>query len=342
VIFGLGPRSRPRAVKNRSEGGFGLTVPCPIARPPSAAEVGSDLEEDIMAEKYTPSGSYPATAVLAVPLVTAATAMVLAVPYAFAVWYNPVIYVSFVLTVFYGMAVGLIGGFISFRLSPVRNTKLAAFMGGIGVVPGWFLHTLIWLDLYKNRAQDLSFIGPEGMGLSWNGSTLVLGDLADFMVNYPLAHRFLMDILDYGVWSVANFTVRGIPYKAVWFLEFAIMVLMVMIRYVMKAKVPYSEENKQYYEHVILPKALVLPVDMEKLLLAFGRDEYGYVMVGAIEPEKKHSHLTVELYHLEDQTDGYLSVYLHQKSIKTNKITKVIDNVGIPYLQVSQLIKRLS
>lgn len=295
-----------------------------------------------MAENYEPSGLYAPQAIVVFPLITAGVSMILALPYGFFCWHNPVVYLGLIFPFIYGGLVSYISSFLAFKVAPVRSPLLSALLAILGILPGYFLYVFVWLDYYRNMTPELGYLGPEFLNLSWNRSSLRFNDLFDFFLNYSAAFKYLSDIQDYGFRTIGDYILKGTPYKLLWLAEFAVIVSLLAWRFYQQAKRPYCEEQGIYYDRIKFPNFIKLPEDQDKLLDNFSKGEYGYIMVGALEHEKKYSHLEVELYCLEDLADGYLSVYLVKKSSKESKRIKVIDAIGIPQIQVDQLNKRLS
>ncbi|MDR0356573.1 MAG: hypothetical protein LBJ64_12690, partial [Deltaproteobacteria bacterium] len=294
-----------------------------------------------MQRYYRPSGNFSPGAIIVVPAVVAAISLLLAVPYGYLSWYNPVKFLGVALTVIFAVAVCLAGGFLSFKLAPVRNPPLAALLGVIGVIPGLLLHALIWMDLFRNRTGEIGSLGPENLRLIWQNSHLVPADLLDYFLNYKLASRFLLDIINYGVWDIFGLPLKGLPYEMIWILEFLLVIVAVAWHFYKKACWPFCEDQGIFLEKISFPQFLRTPPDMDRLLDSFAQGEYGYVMIADIEPDPKYNHLKIELYYLEERHDAYLTVWLVKKSIKKTETTKVVDAIGIPEIQAEQLIKKL-
>jgi hypothetical protein len=152
---------------------------------------------------YKHSGGVGPFALVMVPLLSALAALIFSIPYAYGVYYIPLIYIKFFLTLGFGFALGITVGWLG-KLFKVRNMF---FMSFIGLLAG--------------------AVGAYGMWVAWffaviQYETGVLGLILSPMALLEIMRGLAVE----GVWSIKGSTPTGWALYSVWIVEAGMVILM--------------------------------------------------------------------------------------------------------------------
>ncbi|MDR1545551.1 MAG: hypothetical protein LBU12_02300 [Deltaproteobacteria bacterium] len=324
-----------------------------------------------MAEHYSPSGNFSPSALFLIPFVSALVTVVLSLPYAWAVWRNPLLYLGVLLPIAWGFVVGSASGWAA-KVGKVRSASLGVLLTLLGILPGfalqWAFYVAVVLvssdaafdgvslaDKFKISLtsgvdlllghdalpSDMQEIDVEGV-LSMGKSSPTSG--VDLLRGHDALVSYMQEINAEGVWSVGKSSptvIKGVPLLLVWIAEFLVFVVTAAIRVLSQVKKPFNEDFAEWYERVPLPKTLVLPEDPTDLLVRSRSDEYSYLFTAPRETDVRNSHLKAELHYLQEAPDNYLTVQMVTVKKKKSVKATLIDRLAIPKLQADRLIARL-
>jgi hypothetical protein len=293
-----------------------------------------------MTEFYHPSGKFSPAAIILIPVVTTIASSILGIVYAYLTWYNPLIYLGIIFPIGYGFASYKASSWI-LLYAPVRNKIIAFVLFFLGGFIGYVFHALVWLNLFVNQTDKVFSLGSGKNAFSVVVSTVDWSMLYNEVFHIDYAVNYLFMVLDQGVWTLFGNPIWGLTYKLIWLAELLICTIVLAFLSANEAAKPFSESQGRYLERKVLNSLLKVPYDLDDLKYKFEQGEYGYVMVAAIEPEKKYNHLKVELYYLEGIGDAYITVTLVTHTTKETKNEKLIEYAGMPKIQADQLLRRL-
>ncbi|MDR2140521.1 MAG: hypothetical protein LBR11_01785 [Deltaproteobacteria bacterium] len=263
-----------------------------------------------MSKFYKPSGYFETKGVFLVFFGVAVVAALLAVPYALAVWYCPIVYLAVFLPILYAKLVGWFSFWV-IRRGQIRNSQLANLIGALGSVPGLYLAWASWAVLVNNIE------GLGSLSLGWRTVTIVESSLPLAQV----ASQFLdpLDILrkmsligGQGLWKVEGISVNGLHLYGIWILEALLFLFFASRSFGKWAKLPYSERVNKWFPKIKLAKALALPaeVSVEDVFRGLKAGQVGSLMDPREESNPSYAnHCRLILYYLPKAEDAYVTVY---------------------------------
>lgn len=192
---------------------------------------------------YKPSNKFSLLSFIYLVLACATLILGLAWLYAYAVWYCPLIYINFFITLGFGAVMGLVVHFLVIGLGKVRFPLLAAIIGFVAGIWGWYVHWAIWIDLAYN-AED-----GEGILVSHVNYTQLL----DLVRNPVELFQIAALINEDGLWSIFKITFSGFALWIVWLVEATIILVLPSIAARMKAEKPYNEQKGKWASEIKLP-----------------------------------------------------------------------------------------
>ncbi len=263
---------------------------------------------------YKESGNVNVARMVAVYFMSFLATFVLGLTYSILVEIIPIVYLSFLLTVGFGLALGFIARFFN-RISHNRNKRsrlaLAAFLG-----------------LVANFFQWTAYVA-----FAVNGGVPTLGEYFSIMSWIFSSQSFfgvIADINSVGLWSMFGVTVNGFVLTSIWIVEFLIILLGPIVAVYRTKPYPYSEVMNKWY-----PK-LTLFNDFEHLATPVNLlNDLQQNPVQAIQNMEKglaHRHTKVHLYYLEQEETQYLSfdkVTVESGEKKKKEVTPILYNFAI-------------
>jgi hypothetical protein len=162
-------------------------------------------------------------AIILVPLATAVAGILLSVPYAFAIWHNPLVYVGVFLPVIWGALIYVLAGW-SVTATRLRNPALAALLAVLGTLPGFVLHWAVYADLFINTRPDIAlFAYPDEVAMAFNLDKVTFQDVRLILNNWLDTFNLFKAVSEDGIWSVKSFEVKGLVLRLVWLAELLIL-----------------------------------------------------------------------------------------------------------------------
>jgi len=195
-----------------------------------------------MINYYKPSGKYSPLSLIYLLLICTTIVPVLSWLYAYAIWYCPLIYINFFITLGFGALIGVGVHFIVIGLGKVRSSGIAILFGLLAGFWGFYLHWAIWIDLALN-AED-----GEGIVASHVDYDQLLGLIRDPSELFRIATL----INEQGLWSIFKMTFSGFALWVVWLAESVIILALPPITALLKAKKPFSEKHGKWAREIKL------------------------------------------------------------------------------------------
>ncbi|MDR2455216.1 MAG: hypothetical protein LBE49_01295 [Deltaproteobacteria bacterium] len=153
------------------------------------------------------------------PLVILVIGLLTSIPYAFAIFYNPFIYISVLVTLAWGEILGRVGGRM-LGFCGIANPFIAIFLVLIAGIPAFLLHWAVYYTLIVYRLNEVSYFSMEGYAsiLQYlaDKAQMVIGAIA----NYQGTLADLKTLSQEGMWTIDDNEVKGTVLLAIWGLEF--------------------------------------------------------------------------------------------------------------------------
>jgi len=279
-----------------------------------------------MASYYKPSGRYSPFSIFLLLVLCVTVIPVLALIYAFATWYIPIVYLNIILGAGMGWLVGWLVYKFVIRLGKVRNGLIATLWGLIAGLATLYFSWVWWLDILNTVASAESY--PGFMDVLKNFSFV---DALSLTLNPSGVFEIIGNINEVGTWGVKSSNlVNGTPLTIVWLIEAAILTLIPILYTFGTSGEPFCEDTQSWAE----PKALsaVLPIDSQGFIQSLDNGERPTLEVLNLETLEEAVPFTSMLMHQTNGGKFYLSA--------SSQIPKVGKNDEIEY-EASELFEYL-
>jgi hypothetical protein len=263
---------------------------------------------------YKPSGQMSSNGSIFTILLNLLFAFIAGFLYSTIIYYNPFVYVNFLLTIGFGLSVGLLNR-LMIRVGHNRNKKDQLILAGAGG----------FMALYIHWASFMLIIDYQGVPSLGNYFANVW-----YFIN-PVNFFHAMGVINkFGLWSIFGITFKGFGLALFWLFE-AFIILFLSVSAVYKANIlPYSEKFGMWY-----PK-FTLYNDFQSVSAAKAVTEElaktPYEFINNLAKGWGNRHAKIHIYYLKEELQQYLSIeniFMEgQGRGKTNK-TMMISNFRI-------------
>lgn len=260
---------------------------------------------------YEPSGRIHPIGLAAAYLVGLLVTSLLGYLYTLIIQFVPLIYLNFLVTVGFGIALGVLVRLLT-KLTHNRSLQHQLLLA-------------ILLGLFANYFQWVGFVLYAILGAmpGIEGYYLNLGIITDPATFFGV----IGEINRVGMWEVFGITANGGILAIIWLIEFAIIAAFPVIG-VYKAKpIPYAEDLQTWY-----PK-YELDTDFEAII---GPDRFveqlrenALTALQALEPGKAWNYSIAHIHYLPEATHQYLSiekVYIEERGQGRKEVEVIIHN----------------
>ena len=241
--------------------------------------------------------------------------------YAYAVWYCPLIYINFFITLAFGGLIGFVIHVLVIGSGKVRSPGTASLFGLVGGFLGLYVHWAIWIDLAIN-AED-----GKGILVSHVNYDQLFEILRD-----PIGlFRVAMAINETGLWSIFTIQFSGFALGLIWFVEAIMILVFPVLIALQKVQKPFSEKDNRWAKEITLSafEYIQKPAGFKKMLEE--NDATKLRLLKKASSESHHSEFT--LYDAKND-EWYLSVTnKYAKQDEKGKI-KFEDDTFIKYLSI--------
>jgi len=262
-----------------------------------------------MDKYYQPSGRFSASSFLYFILVALIALPILALIYTYLIWYIPIIYFNFFITLGFGYAIALVINYFVIGKGKVRSTKLGLLFGFLGALVALYFSWVIWLDLVINAGESY---GGSRIGIT--ASNIQLIQVLNIALEPKFVFEAIAEINKVGTWGIRGTTVSGVFLWVIWAIEFLIVTVIATLATYGQSKVPFCEFNNTWFEETILP--------------AFNYIEDTSKMVSNLEVNNENSFNDLEtLTNIETESHSVFTLFSSAKgenflSIENKKATK--------------------
>jgi len=176
-----------------------------------------------MSNYYTPSGKVSPMAYVYFLLATIIIFPILALIYAYAIWYIPFPYINFFIAAGFGLGIGATVNFLVVKYGKVRSYGIALLFGLIGALFAMYFHWAIWVDLVMNIGETY---GTDRIGIAT--SNIKMGQVFTLVTNPGPLFGIIGEINNVGTWGLKGSVVSGTPLTVIWVIE-ALIILFVAV-----------------------------------------------------------------------------------------------------------------
>ena len=292
-----------------------------------------------MFEVYKPSGGFGISTFFYLPIGLVAAAL-LAIAYAYGLRYIPLIYISIVMSVAFGIGIGMLGSMVVDR-GHCRNRLLAVLIGLLlslfAVTTKHYVQYRLWVSDIAQAEVDLALRDPK-----FNRA-----ELEKFREEIP---SIVMDNVSFfGHFKVRAGEVMAAGSYSIWAIELGIVLLFGLMLSVDSAKEPYSEKLGMWASET--EEAMYLPISSHEMVEQISSATTVEELLEIPIP-KSLDHQRSALYEIhsvpgEELEDAYLSVKLVVKTIdksgsETTEETKLVENAILTSSQRVRLLENAS
>lgn len=250
-------------------------------------------------------------------------AMPVAYAYMLIVVMLPLVYIGCVMPMIFGVGLSFVIRFIS-RVTHNRNRKSRCVLA---VSMALFLSYFQWV-IFIMYAYDLRLPGF--------GTYLANLGLPFTMDN---AWGFILEINETGLWEVFGEVINGSLLTVIWILEFAILVLTLLLPILSVRAYPYAEDKEQWYKKYTLEDDYKVGGAIQ---LTAALNENAYEAIKTLDYGQGNRHAKIHLYYLEQSKYHYLDV----EKVMINKEAKrdvdlLIEAIRIDHKTAKALLDNL-
>jgi hypothetical protein len=168
--------------------------------------------------------------------------------YTYAIWYIPFIYINFIITAVFAIAVGFLMNQVVIKLGKVRSPKLAILLCLLGGFAALYAHWVVWADLIVNASNT---IGTSRIGITVSSTNLE--QLLILAKNPKVLFELMSEVNKYGSWGLFGQTVSGLLLWIIWVIEAMVILLGSVLVGMHQAKNPFCEKSNKWFKEIALP-----------------------------------------------------------------------------------------
>lgn len=266
-----------------------------------------------MATYYKASGKFSPLAFVLFILIAFTALPLLAFVYAYIIYYNPFIYVSFLMTILFSISIGFVTDWTVVKLGKVRSPILAIIFYALASLIAFYIHWIVWINIIYYNTEVVKLI---------------------FSPN--LFFELIADINSEGAWSFeSNTPVTGFMLLIFWTIEFLMVIGITVFfsNFNSHSKIPFCEQTNEWLKAEELP-AFEFIEDKNFIVknLENGNESI-FDEIQLSEDSKEEDHSSFILYTPKNSGKSYLSI--------DNKHLNY-DDKGKPQFNKKSIIKCIS
>ncbi len=279
-----------------------------------------------MEQYYKASGKFSPLSILIFLLISTIILPLLAVAYAYSIWYMPIVYLAALMTVLFGLMTGYVTSSLVIKLGKVRNTTLALFMGFLASLMALYFHWAFWTTL----------VGNSGMGYSLGDFGVTVSNVNLFQTLQLVLHpnellNTIKEINAQGTWTLKGSVVSGTFLTVIWAIEALIVIICSTYMAYLEAKKPFSESNETWFKEKEV--AVNLIEDKSAFILALEKAQYNILDTVNKMEGTELSHTVLTLFY-SDSGNFYLSAVNKMARVDENKKVAYSDDSFLEYILI--------
>jgi hypothetical protein len=299
-----------------------------------------------MSETYQPSGKYNLAAVVTAAAAGAVFSALTAIPYAFAVWYVPLLILTPLLPVLWAYCTAAVAG-IFIRSGRIRSPRAAGLAGVVSMLPGYYLAWAATVSLFINFSGNVHRLGSGRRALTFAVSNIDFGQIKEMLLNPAVFWKFVAGPVNENFTrTVFGAEINGGILWAVWAAELLLIFVLAYVFFDSKASKPFSEICDRFFPEVNPLRFSPLPSgpeDAARLVNELAQGDVSYLLTAVpLETGKGGDSLKMTVYFMpDDLTAAYLTVDLLSKDSKGKSSSKtLVTCVRIQTAQAAALIEK--
>lgn len=272
---------------------------------------------------YKPSGKFSLSFLLYFILFQALSIPLLSIIYIYLIYYIPIVYFNFFITLGCGIAAGFVmTGVI--HLGKVRNNKVALLFGIIAMCIMKYVQWCVYIPVVLTNAYEVyELTMTEQFGMS-----------LDLLSHPSVVFESIGFINQVGVWSIFTISFKGILLTIVWLLEFLLMTAAACIVSTEKSKSPFCEEERAWYVEVPNKIMASLPENFDNIKKDMEKGDFNELIRLSKDYKQGDSgYLSLTFYKARHSERYYLKI---KKMTVTNDNgkEKTSENILIEYISI--------
>ncbi len=243
-----------------------------------------------MATYYQPSNKFSPLCFAFFALIAFTALPLLAFLYAYAIYYNPFVYVGFLMTILFSILIGLITDWTVIKLGKVRNPVLAICFYALASLITLYMHWIFWINIIYYNTEVIELIFDP-----------------------VLFFELIVDTNEKGAWSFeSNTPVTGFMLYLFWVIEFLIVfgTTIFFSNFNSHSKIPFCEQTNQWLEEEELPAFQFIEEEDKNFVVK--NLENGNITIfdelRLAQDSKHESHSTFTFYTPKKSGKSYLSI----------------------------------
>ncbi|KAF2513951.1 hypothetical protein [Flavobacterium foetidum] len=266
---------------------------------------------------YKPSGKFSPMFILCFLLASVTAFPIIGLIYAYCIWYIPIIYVNFFITIGFGFLVGFVLSWLVIKKGKVRNPLLGFVIGLAGAFVALYFHWAVWIDLVINAGESY---GDEKLGITV--SNIEFLQVFSLIFRPDVVFEYIGQVNQYGTWGIRGATVSGTLLWVIWAIEAIVVIGISGFLPYLESKKPFSESTNSWYEEVVLPAFSYIENKNQIVAAILANNNTDFDALNIDVDKKVDSHSVFTLYKSKSGKN-YLSV--------ENKTSKVDDKGNISF-----------
>lgn len=286
-----------------------------------------------MSKYYQPSGTFSPVSFLYFLLVSFIILPIVAMAYIYLVWYIPIIYVNFLVTLGFGFAVGYVISRFVVEMGKVRSPKVAIIFGLLGGVVVLYFSWAIWVDLVINAGESY---GNSRIGITTSASKF--SQILQLALQPNVLFDLITEINEYGTWGLRSATVSGTLLTIIWIIEALIVLVISFLLPYSKSFAPFCEMDSKWFDEQTLPAFNFIENTNEMTAHLESANQNSFETLQRASNAEKESHSIFTLYSSE-KGENFLSI--ENKLAETNNKGEIDfnDNEFVEYISINRELR---
>ena len=283
-----------------------------------------------MEKYYQPSKKFSPLAFIYFIIACLTVIPILALIYSYAIWYIPIPYINFFITVGFGFGIGWAVQKLAIDFGKVRNNTVAYTLGFLGALVGLYLSWAIWIDLVINAGETY---GTDRIGISV--SNIQFFQALELALQPGVLFELMGQIMDVGVWGFKNTIVSGWFLGVIWIIEAIIIVVMGTIVPASKSGEPFCELNQNWFKEKQLAALTHLDNRMQAIPPLENNDYEALKEITKVSDPSQENHSIFTLY-ANETNENYLSIKNRTATVNKKGETKFKDEEIVKHLRINE------
>lgn len=251
---------------------------------------------------FKPSGKIDLVATPIATLVAVASTFVLAFVYTYAIWYIPLIYLNFLITIFTGVAMIFMINKVCYY-SKSRNTTFNTALTVICGILFCYFNWGVWLDLVMNSTDSYNLGNTIGVTVSMSS-----GHVFSLLAHPEVMFDYAKLINSVGTWGFKSIPVTGWFLTIIWVVEALILIGLPTISILGTKIEPFCETHNEWSEKDELKFKFQLTENPEQLKSALENANYDDLFALKLASDGVLDFTKILLYRLNRAQEYFISI----------------------------------